>query len=52
MLTACEWIGLAIFIVGSALGLAGVWIKMGPEIAMILGGGAVAWFGMQVFSND
>lgn len=52
MLTASEWAGLGIFIAGGALVLAGVWIKMGPEIAMILGGGGVAWVGSRIFTDD
>jgi hypothetical protein len=52
MLTASEWVGLGIFLAGGALVLAGLWMKMGPEIAMIFGGGCVTWLGMQIFSDD
>lgn len=38
------WIATGIFIVGYALVCAGIWLKSGPELAMIVGGVLLVWF--------
>lgn len=43
------WIATGIFILAFALVVAGTWLKSGPEWAMIIAGGMLAWFASSAF---
>lgn len=43
-MTTTWWIATIIFLLGFALVVSGIWIKAGPELAMIMAGGFLVWF--------
>lgn len=51
-LTSIEWTGLALMVFGAALIVVGVWLKAGPELAVMAAGLISVAIGSYAFRNS